>query len=143
MQAELVFPVMNVATLPVWALWILTPKSRAARYLASALWPWMVLCAAYGVLIALSAVLDAPRGASFWTLGGVMAIFDAPWATMAGWMHYLVFDLFVGRWIVSDAPDAGYRLAPFLVLTLLYGPLGLLAYAVARSWLREAALASS
>ena len=45
-----------------------------------------------------------------------------------GWTHYLAFDLFVGLWIARDADDKGFsRLVqlPFLLVTLLAGPIGL------------------
>jgi hypothetical protein len=43
--------------------------------------------------------------------------------------------------MMNDAPDAGYRLAPILVLTLFFGPAGLLCYLAARSWLQATELA--
>ena len=48
-----------------------------------------------------------------------------------GWTHYLAFDLFVGLWIARDADDKGVgRLVqlPFLFLTLMAGPIGLLSW---------------
>jgi hypothetical protein len=74
--------------------------------------------------------------ADFGSLDGVMKLFASPWAALAGWVHYLCFDLFVARWILNDAPDAGYRLAPILFLTLMFGPAGLLCYLALRSWLQ-------
>jgi hypothetical protein len=56
-------------------------------------------------------------------------------------LHYLCFDLFVARWMMNDAPDAGYRLVPVLVLTLLFGPAGLLCYLAMRSSLQGVDLA--
>jgi len=66
----------------------------------------------------------------------VMKLFASPWVALAGWVHYLCFDLFVARWMLHDAPDAGYRLSPILCLTLLFGPAGLLCYLALRSWLQ-------
>ena len=61
-----------------------------------------------------------------------MALFQSRWMTLAGWTHYLCFDLFVARWIMNDAPDAGYWLTPILFLTLMFGPIGLLCYLAVR-----------
>jgi hypothetical protein len=50
---------------------------------------------------------------------------------LAGWVHYLAFDLFIGTWIAVEADRRGiHRLlqAPILVATFLFGPLGLLFY---------------
>ena len=48
-------------------------------------------------------------------------------------MHYLAFDLFIGTWIARQAADAGIHhlwVLPCLALTFLFGPAGLLTYAV-------------
>lgn len=137
--AEL-FPIVNVAPLPIWLVWIAAPRSAIARRLAASLWPWAVLGALYaGTLLAGLAWEPAVERASFFSLAGVMALFDSEWGTLAGWIHYLAFDLFVGRWILLDAPEAGAKLAPVLALTLMFGPLGLLLYIALRSRLRGAA----
>jgi hypothetical protein len=52
-----------------------------------------------------------------------------------GWTHYLAFDLFIGQWIARDADNKGFnRLVqlPFLFLTLMAGPIGLLLWLVVR-----------
>ena len=84
---------------------------------------------------------DVPEGASFATLAGVMLIFTSPHATLAGWVHYLVFDLFVGAWEVRDARRRGIGhgwVLPCLALTLMFGPGGLLLYLVLRFFLVRA-----
>jgi ABA4-like protein len=126
------FQVMNLLPVPVWLCWMAAPRSRVSRTLARAVWPWVVLASAYLVFIVVaiaSAGLD-PR--AFGSLGGVMHLFQSRWATLAGWTHYLCFDLFVARWIMNDAPDAGYWLTPILFLTLMFGPVGLLCYLAVR-----------
>lgn len=125
-SAAQVFSVVNVLPLPIWAVWMLAPRSPLARWLARSFWPWTVLAAIYAVALAV-AVVHEPAG-SFTSLAGVMALFDSPWGALAGWVHYLCFDLFVGRWIVNDAPGGGHRLAVPLFLTLMVGPVGLLTY---------------
>ena len=54
---------------------------------------------------------------------------------LAGWLHYLAFDLFVGSWEVRDSRRVGVHhllVIPCLFLTLMMGPVGLLAYLVLR-----------
>jgi hypothetical protein len=54
---------------------------------------------------------------------------------MAGWIHYLLFDLFVGAWEVRDAVRRDvphWLVVPCLILTLILGPIGLLLYVVVR-----------
>ncbi|MEX1368657.1 MAG: abscisic acid-deficient protein Aba4 family protein [Nannocystaceae bacterium] len=47
------------------------------------------------------------------------------------WVHFLAFDLFVGRWVLLDARERGlssWLVSPTLVTVLMFGPLGLLLY---------------
>lgn len=65
----------------------------------------------------------------FSSLEGVSTLFRSPWLLLAGWLHYLAFDLFVGAWIAADAevhrlPRA--MLIPVLPIVFLFGPAGLL-----------------
>ena len=141
MDPATIFQLATLLPMPIWLLWMAAPRSRAARTLARSTWPWAVLAALYTALVihALArAGLDPP---AFGTLAGVMRLFASPWVALAGWVHYLCFDLFVARWMMNDAPDAGYRLAPALVLTLLFGPAGLLCYLAMRSSLQAVDLA--
>jgi hypothetical protein len=92
----------------------------------------------YVVLIALS--LPGSDG-GFSSLAGVRALFVDPRGLLAGWTHYLAFDLFIGGWEVRDAQQRGIPhllVVPALVLTFLFGPAGLLLY-LAISRLRRAA----
>ncbi len=136
MDAAAIFQVVNVLPLPIWALWILAPRSQPARAIAASTWPWAILAALYTALVAFALTRDGAAFPDLGSLDGVMALFASPWAALAGWVHYLCFDLFVARWMMHDAPDAGYRLAPVLLLTLLFGPAGLLCYLALRSWLQ-------
>jgi hypothetical protein len=67
----------------------------------------------------------------FDTLANVQALFTSPWIALAGWVHYLAFDLFVGAWQVRTARATGIPhllVLPCLALTFLFGPAGLLAF---------------
>jgi hypothetical protein len=67
----------------------------------------------------------------FGSLSGVMLLFTDRWLVLAGWVHYLAFDLFIGSWQVRDARRNGIPyvlVVPCLLLTFLFGPAGLLLY---------------
>jgi hypothetical protein len=136
MTASGLFSAVNVMPLPIWAIWMLAPRSRLARSLAASLWPWAFLAAVYTAGVAYALATGGFADGSFSSLEGVMRLFDSPTATLIGWVHYLCFDLFVGRWIMNDAPQGGYRLAPVLFLTLMFGPAGLLVYIAGRDFFR-------
>ena len=64
---------------------------------------------------------------SFSTLANVKALFQNDNAVVAGWFHYLAFDLFVGAYIVRKSKQLQikrwqYTLA--LPFTFMFGPLG-------------------
>lgn len=136
MTAARIFSVVNVLPLPIWAIWMLAPRSRASRALARSLWPWAVLASVYTAGIAYVLASGGFGSGSMDSLEGVMTLFQSPVLALVGWVHYLCFDLFVGRWIMNDAPNGGYRLAPVLFLTLMLGPVGLLLYISGRDFFR-------
>ena len=75
--------------------------------------------------------------ASFGSLQGIIALFDDPTALFAGWLHYIVFDALVGRWIVLDSTERGASnlfhavgVVPCLIMTFVLGPMGFLVYTI-------------
>jgi hypothetical protein len=59
---------------------------------------------------------------------------------IAAWLHYLIGDLFVGAWEVRDAQRLGIPqpwVIPSLVLTLLFGPVGLASWLLLRLAMRR------
>ena len=63
----------------------------------------------------------------FSSLDDVALLFSNPWMLLAGWIHYLAFDLLVGTWEARDSRDRGIPhllLVPCLILTFLFGPPG-------------------
>ncbi len=92
----------------------------------------LLLAVPYTVLIVL--YFGQAEG-GFGSLADVMKLFTNEWAVLAGWIHYLAFDLFVGSWEVKDAQERNVPhlwVIPCLVMTFMLGPIGLLAYSVLR-----------
>jgi hypothetical protein len=101
---------------------------KAARLIIPAL-----LAIAYGFLIWTG--MREAEGGGFGSIGAVRALFASDSALTAGWLHYLAFDLFVGSWIAADGLDRripAVLIAPCLILTFLFGPLGLLLFLALR-----------
>ena len=102
---------------------------------------------AFALAVALS-VLYAALVLTFWsgseggfgTLPDVMRLFDFPGTALAGWVHYLAFDMLVGLWIVRTARAQGiahWMILPSLALTFLFGPAGFLSFVVLTLALRK------
>ena len=135
---EAVFHACNYGVLLPWCLLVFAPRWRwTQRVAASAAIP-LVFGAAYAWIL-FTDDAGSPEG-SFFTLDGVVAIFTSRQTVAAAWIHYLIFDLFVGAWIVRDAQRLAIShlaIAPLLVLTLLFGPIGLMGYLLLRAALRR------
>ena len=132
MTPERLFSLLNLATMLAWLPLVLLPRARWATTIVPVVVPTL-LAVVYVVLIAVT--LPGSEG-GFSSLAGVRALFADPRALLAGWTHYLAFDLFVGGWEVRDARRRGIPhllVVPALVLTFLAGPGGLLLYLVIRS----------
>lgn len=67
----------------------------------------------------------------FDSLANVMLLLSNPWMALAGWVHFLAFDLFIGGWITRQARHDGIPhllVLPCLLLTFLFGPAGLILF---------------
>jgi hypothetical protein len=133
MTFDEVFSIANTAALAGWAALLLLPR-----------WPALILALRYGLIGALSvayAVLIMMfffrvEGGDFNSIAEVRALFLSDGGLLAGWIHYLAFDLFVGMWIAHEADKVGMgRLlqAPILAATFMFGPIGLLMYLTSRA----------
>jgi len=128
MSPDAVFRICNFGVLPFWLLLAFAPGWVWTRRLVHAAFLPALLACVY--LVAL-ATAHPPEGGGFGSLAAVMTLFTSPQAVLAGWVHYLVFDLFVGAWEVRDAARRGIPHAfvlPCLFFTLMVGPVGLLLY---------------
>jgi hypothetical protein len=131
MTAEQLFSILNLMTVAAWLPLVFLPGVRWTSTLLPVVVP-LLLSIGYVVLVA--ATLPWSEG-GFSSLTAVGALFANPWLLLAGWMHYLAFDLFIGGWEVRDAQWHGIRhllIVPALVLTFLFGPAGLLLYLTVR-----------
>ncbi len=139
MNWDAVFGFTNAVAMIGWLMLAVLPRRpallSAVLYLGVAL-----LCLVYLILFVLSIanLVDPGRvpGASApdlldYSIAGLRPLFMSDGGIVIGWTHYLAFDLFVGLWISRDADHKGVgRLVqlPFLFLTLMAGPIGLLSW---------------
>ena len=132
MTPEMLFELSSGAVLLGWLALVLSPLAR--------LWSLRV---AIGVAL-MQSVLYVALILTYWSsaeggygsLPEVMALFDTPGIALAGWVHFLAFDLLVGTWITRTAADEGIAHAlvlPCLALTFLFGPVGLLLFFALRA----------
>lgn len=132
MPPDQMFQIANPLALLGWLALLASPLApRAAQAVAAAAIPLLLSLAYAGLVLAFW--WEAPGG--FGSLPEVMALFTHPQIALAGWLHYLAFDLFLGAWEVRTARAEGiphWAVIPCLILTFLFGPVGLLAFAILR-----------
>jgi hypothetical protein len=132
MSPQQVFSIANAVALIAWIMLAVLPWQPWVTKTITTVVP--SLFAVLYTAIAVSLFGRAPG--SFSTLADVGMLFTNPWLLLAGWVHYLAFDLLVGSWELQDAREHGIShllVVPCLALTFLFGPAGWLLYRVVRS----------
>jgi hypothetical protein len=135
-MASQIFSVVNAIAVLGWVLLAAFPGPRWRTERVSGKLLPAVLAGVYVVVVAMTWG-KTPGG--FSSLAAVSLLMSNPWMLLAGWIHYLAFDLFVGGWIVRDARERGIAhvwLLPSLLLTFLFGPAGWLSYLGLRTVMR-------
>jgi hypothetical protein len=132
MPLSQIFKISNTLAMIAWLLLIIAPR-----------WKWTgriiigfiitLLCIVYIYMLVGSFEID--DFASFGNLTGVMQLFTNERVVLAGWVHYLAFDLMVGLFIVQNSVknDISHILIILcLLLTFMLGPVGLFLYLLIR-----------
>ncbi len=136
MPPDTLFQFANTGVLAGWlalALYPLAPRVVTVVALAFPLALALLYC---GLVLA----NWAGAAGDFTTLAGVMQLFTTPELALAGWVHYLAFDMLVGLWIARAARSNGIPhllVLPCLGLTLMFGPAGFLSFVGLATALRK------
>ncbi|MBF2003144.1 MAG: DUF4281 domain-containing protein [Synechococcales cyanobacterium C42_A2020_086] len=140
MSLDLLFNGANLFVLPFWLLMILLPNWQGTRKVMESFLPFVVLAGLYLYLFSNS--LDPDTAADFANpqLADLARLFANERVTATGWVHFLVMDLFVGRWIYWEGQRTGVWTIHSLVLCLFAGPLGLLSH-ILTQWIRQSFMA--
>jgi hypothetical protein len=126
MSWEPVFSAASTLALAAWTGLLVLPR-----------WALLLQTIRFGVVGLLAAGYSAlvfvyvfrVDGGGFGSLAAVRTLFTSDPVLLAGWVHYLAFDLFVGVWLAErlDAQRIARPLqALVLVTTFMFGPLGYL-----------------
>jgi hypothetical protein len=121
------FVLCNLAVLPAWGLLVVAPGWRWTRSIAAYVTPAALALLYLGVMV----THFAPSDGGFGSLDQLASTYHNAWLLLAGWLHLLAIDLFLGAWQVRDAQRLGISHAyviPCLALTFVIGPVGLAVY---------------
>jgi len=137
------FSIANLTAMAGWVILIFLPRR----------WPplfWIAQFIIPGVLAlgyaTLALVYFAGGEGGFGSIADVRLLFQQDEILLAGWIHYLAFDLFVGAWIARRSDEAGIpRLiqAVFLGFTFMYGPAGFVLFLITRALMTRIKASSS
>ena len=145
MNIEMIFTAVNAAIIPFWLLLVFAPHRKPTNILVHSGVVPLLFGAVYIYYFISSFILGSPDGASMSSIAGLQIAFSDPRSLVAAWVHYLVFDLFVGAWMVRDARREGIAHLAIvipLILTFMAGPFGLFLYIALRgAWKRRFSLA--
>jgi hypothetical protein len=132
---EIMFQIANTLVLPQWLLMLVAPGWRVTRWLVRSYLIPVLLACLYAYFIFSGGPLDFD---DFGSLEGVKKLFSkgGDGAVLAGWIHYLAFDLVAGSFVLQDAQAKriahGWIIAP-LFFCFMLGPIGLLLYWIIRT----------
>lgn len=138
---EVTFRWSNGWALPFWVLMIMFPRWRWTERIMRSPLVIAPLAATYAGLVAPRATEIMPVVTNP-SLPNVTKLLGRPDGATIGWIHFLAFDLFVGRWAYLDSRARGisaWLMAPVLFLILMLGPAGWLLYVIVRLFARPAA----
>jgi hypothetical protein len=135
---DTIFSVCSTLAMLGWLGLVLLPGQRVVvEVIARVAIPLLIGC----IYIFLMATHygTGPAGAGYGSLDAVASLFTVRGLLLAGWIHYLAFDLFVGSWEVSDSRANGIHhlfVVPCLFATFMFGPAGLALYFLVKFALR-------
>lgn len=137
LSTESLFSVASSAALLGWIILIFLPRRFALLFAV----PKLVIPFGLGLLYAGLILPNIYTGeGGFGSLDEVKKLFAKDELLLAGWIHYLAFDLFIGAWIAQQADRLGIpRLiqAVLLLATFMFGPIGLVLYLTMRAGYRS------
>ncbi len=130
------FNIANLFVLPFWVLMILLPNWSITRKVMESYLPFVALAGLYIYLFINSITPESAAALSNPQLADIAHFFADETAAATGWIHFLVMDLFVGRWIYWEGQRTGTWTVHSLALCLFAGPMGLLSHVLTR-WISQ------
>ncbi|MEM9667450.1 MAG: ABA4-like family protein [Pseudomonadota bacterium] len=131
MDLELIFSAAGLLSMVGWATLLVSPLiTKWSDRIAGLIVPIIISIGYVGL-----AFLPNENGGGFGNFDEVTQLFSNPTAIMAGWVHFLAFDLLIGAWICRTGRRENitfWIVLPTLPLTFMFGPAGFLAFSLIR-----------
>ena len=129
-----VFSIANMIAIPMWVLMLFFSKWKVTRFLID--FKVIPLALAFMYAIYIFQAIQISGMMDFGSLTSVIMLFTEENAVLAGWIHYLAFDLIVGMWMLDQNKELKINqlvMAPCLFLTFMLGPIGFLLFMIIKT----------
>jgi hypothetical protein len=130
------FDLANIFVLPFWFLMIFLPKWGVTQKVMASFLPFIALAGLYIYLFSGTITPESSQALSNPQLADIARFFATERIAATGWVHFLAFDLFVGRWIYWEGQKTGVWIVHSLIFCLFAGPIGLLSH-ILTAWFKE------
>lgn len=130
------FDISNLFVLPFWGLMIFLPNWGVTKRVMSSYLPFVALAGLYLYLFISSVTPENAQALANPQLADIARFFADERAAATGWTHFLVLDLFVGRWVYWEGQRTGIWTVHSIALCLFAGPLGLLSH-ILTTWIAQ------
>ena len=134
MTPTIVFSIASVIAMPMWVLMLFFSKWKVTQFLID--FKVIPLALAFIYAIYIFQAIQIGGMMDFGSLASIMALFTEKNALLAGWVHYLAFDLLVGMWMLDQNKELRINqllMAPCLFLTFMLGPIGFLLFMIIKT----------
>jgi hypothetical protein len=134
-----VFSISSLLVMPFWFLMIFLPRWKYTKTIIAS--PYIIVPAAF-----LYAILIVPNiGSTFMlllnpNLESISNLLGSSSGATIGWVHFLAFDLFVGRYAYLESQKRNFNpilMGLVLFSILMYGPLGALVFFAVKTLLAK------
>ena len=120
--------------IPMWVLMLFFSKWKVTRFLID--FKVIPLALAFMYAIYIFQAIQISGMMDFGSLTSVITLFTEENAVLAGWIHYLAFDLIVGMLVLDQNKELKINqlvMAPCLFLTFMLGPIGFLLFMIIKT----------
>ena len=134
-----IFDLAGMITMPMWLLMIILPKWKSTQLLMD--YKVVPICLSIIYVIFISIGMNKNGSfPDFSNLNSVMHLFTEENMVLAGWIHYLAFDLLIGMWMIDKNKILKINqlvMAPILFCTFMLGPVGFLLFTIIKTFYKS------
>jgi hypothetical protein len=139
MSVTQLFDLANLFVLPFWALMIFLPNWNITKKVMESYLLFIPLVGLYIYFLATTLDAETAKAMSSPNLNAIALFFSEEAAAATGWVHFLVMDLFVGRWIYWQGQEKQIWTIHSIILCLFAGPVGLLSHIITAGLVKKTA----